>query len=215
MGPACPEMEVCKINLIGLHLPTLLAPCDSRSGMVCAEVAQCSEGCVSVTVLQAAAPSWTSPTHHCAERTWAQLGLLEPLLGLTLGHGAALLGQHKAGFCHPQQHSWLAQESTAQSLGAALPVPSPGLAVCEGVRGHGHPMTEAGRAPAVSGSHPQPPCSHPITRGGFGTGGTALTWPAHGSCCSPTSCDLSPEPPARAQPAQLPNGLSDFVLWEE
>uniref|UniRef100_A0A669Q287 RING-type domain-containing protein n=1 Tax=Phasianus colchicus TaxID=9054 RepID=A0A669Q287_PHACC len=40
-----------------------------------------------------------------------------------------------------------------------------------------------------------PPRQGEPQQGGFGTGGTALTWPAHGSCCSPTSCDLSPEPP--------------------
>lgn len=99
--------------------------------------------------------SWASPTHHHAGRMWAWLGLLEPPLGLMMGHRAMLLRQHKAGFCHPQQHSCLAQASGAQSLGAASLVPSSGPAACEGVRGHGHPMTKAGKAPAVGSSQPQ------------------------------------------------------------
>lgn len=55
-----PENELCKTVLIELHPPTPLTPCDSRAGMVWVEVAQCSEGCVSVTVPPAAA----SPGHH-------------------------------------------------------------------------------------------------------------------------------------------------------
>lgn len=143
MGPACPEMELCKVDLIELHPPTPHSPYGSRAGMVRVEVTQCLEDGVSVTVLQAAAPS-ASPTYHCAGRMWTRLGLLEPLRGLMMGHRAMMLRQHDAGFCHPQQHSWSAQASAAQSLGAALLVPSPGPAVCEGVHGHGHPMTKAG-----------------------------------------------------------------------